>query len=195
MELEGPPESGIARVPANLHVLRPAALDPIADRVNPPDQKPWDGFLVWVARPVLALSRTAEGVRSGDLSSRAAPGGGGETHRLAITFNAMIDGQIAKLTDRAQATSGEAVLAIERRGEQLTRWMMMTEALADESAKVAPAIQQQKEASETVKLGIQLIADTSRTLVAAAQQVAETAAAEASVAELASHGWDQERHR
>ncbi len=102
--------------------------------------------------------------------------------------------QIAKLTDGAQATSGEAVLAIERRGEQLGRWMRMTEALVQESGNVAPAVQQQSIAASGVRLAIQLIADTSRTLAAAANQVASTAAAEAAVAtQLASRGWDQER--
>jgi hypothetical protein len=75
-------------------------------------------------------------------------------------------------------------LAIERRGEQLGRWTQMTEALAQESGKVEPAVHQENAASNSVMLAIQVIADTSRTL----------AAAEATVAtQLASRGWDEER--
>jgi hypothetical protein len=109
-------------------------------------------------------------------------------------------GEVVKLkiasARRAEATSGEAVLAIERRGEQLGRWMQMTLALAQESGKVEPAVHQQNAASSSVRLAIELIADTSRTLAGAAQQVASTAAAEATVAtQLASRAWDQERNR
>jgi methyl-accepting chemotaxis protein len=42
-------------------------------------------------RPVRALSRAAEVAASGDLSSRAAPNGGGDTRRLAVIFNSLLD--------------------------------------------------------------------------------------------------------
>jgi methyl-accepting chemotaxis protein len=142
---------------------------------------------------LLALNAAIEAARAGE-SGRGFAVVADEVRRLAERSMAAAS-QIAKLTEGAQTTSGEAVLAIERRGEQLARWMRMTEELLEESAKVQPAVQQQQDASGAVKLAVQLIADTSRTLAAAAQQVAATAAAEASVAELASHGWDQERRR
>jgi methyl-accepting chemotaxis protein-2 (aspartate sensor receptor) len=44
----------------------------------------------WVARPVRSMSRAAETFESGDLFSRAAPQGGGETRRLATTFNTLL---------------------------------------------------------------------------------------------------------
>jgi methyl-accepting chemotaxis protein len=103
--------------------------------------------------------------------------------------------QIAKLTDGAQATSAEAVQAIERRGEQLTSWMAMTAALADEGDKVKPAIELQSSASASVKHAVQLLADRSRTVAAAAQEVASTAAAEADIAALAAKGRDQDHGR
>ena len=153
----------------------------------------------FTARPMMALSRAAADIESGDLAARAGEAGRGfavvadEVRRLAERSMAAAT-QIAKLTDGAQPTSAEAVLAIERRGEQLGRWMRMTEALVQESGKVVPAVQQQSIAASGVRLAIQLIADTSRTLAAAANQVASTAAAEATVAtQLASRGWDQER--
>jgi methyl-accepting chemotaxis protein len=140
---------------------------------------------------LLALNAAIEAARAGE-SGRGFAVVADEVRRLAERSMAAA-AQIAKLTEGAQATSGEAVLAIERRGEQLTRWMAMTEALADEGGKVQPAIQQQKNASGTVKLAVQLIADSSRTLAAAAQQVAATAAAEAAIAaELASPMWNEE---
>jgi methyl-accepting chemotaxis protein len=142
---------------------------------------------------LLALNAAIEAARAGE-AGRGFAVVADEVRRLAERSMAAAS-QIAKLTEGAQTTSGEAVLAIERRREQLTRWMRMTEALFEESAKVQPAVQQQKDASGAVELAVQLIADTSRTLAAAAQQVAATAAAEASVAELASHGWDQEPRR
>ncbi|HVC78730.1 MAG TPA: methyl-accepting chemotaxis protein [Candidatus Micrarchaeaceae archaeon] len=142
---------------------------------------------------LLALNAAIEAARAGE-SGRGFAVVADEVRRLAERSMAAA-AQIAKLTDGAQTTSGEAVLAIERRGEQLTRWIAMTAALADESAKVKPAIEQQKAASATVKLVVQLIAEKSRTVAAAAQQVATTGVAEANIAALASHGWDQERGR
>ena len=141
---------------------------------------------------LLALNAAIEAARAGE-AGRGFAVVADEVRRLAERSMAAAT-QIAKLTDGALATSGEAVLAIERRGEQLIRWMHMTEALADASSKVQPAVQQQKAASGSVRLAIQLIADTSRTLAAAAQQVAATAAVEAtSAGELTSRGLDQER--
>jgi len=142
---------------------------------------------------LLALNAAIEAARAGE-SGRGFAVVADEVRRLAERSMAAA-AQIEKLTDGAQTTSGEAVVAIERRGEQLTRWIAMTAALADESDKVEPAIEQQKVASATVKLAVQLIADKSRTVAAAAQQVATTATAEADIARLASHGWDQERGR
>lgn len=44
-----------------------------------------------ITRPVLSISRAAAAVESGDVSLRAVPGGGGETRRLALTFNWLLD--------------------------------------------------------------------------------------------------------
>ena len=142
---------------------------------------------------LLALNAAIEAARAGE-SGRGFAVVADEVRRLAERSMAAA-AQIAKLTDGAETTSGEAVQAIERRGEQLARWIAMTAALADESDKVKPAVEQQQAASASVKLMVHLIAEKSRTVAAAAQQVATTAAAEADIAELASHGWDQERGR
>jgi methyl-accepting chemotaxis protein len=141
---------------------------------------------------LLALNAAIEAARAGE-AGRGFAVVADEVRRLAERSMAAAT-QIAKLTDGAQATSGEAVLAIERRGEQLNHWMLMTEALAEASGKVVPAVQQQTNSSGGVSLAIQRIADTSKRLAAAAQEVAATAAAEATIAsDLASRGWAQER--
>jgi methyl-accepting chemotaxis protein len=141
---------------------------------------------------LLALNAAIEAARAGE-AGRGFAVVADEVRRLAERSMAAAT-QIAKLTDGAMATNGEAVLAIERRGEQLNHWMRMTEALAEASGKVVPALQQQTNSSGSVRLAIQLIADTSRSLAAAAQEVAATAAAEATIAsDLASRGWAQER--
>jgi len=143
---------------------------------------------------LLALNAAIEAARAGE-AGRGFAVVADEVRRLAERSMAAAT-QIAKLTDGAQATGAEAVLAIERRGQQLGRWMQMTVALAQESGKVEPAVHQQNAASSSVRLAIQLIADTSRTLADAAQQVASAAAAEATLAtQLASRDWDQERKR
>ena len=141
---------------------------------------------------LLALNAAIEAARAGE-AGRGFAVVADEVRRLAERSMAAAT-QIAKLTDGALATSGEAVLAIERRGEQLRLWMSITEGLAEVSGKVGPAVRQQSDASASVRVAIQLIANSSRLLAAAAQEVAVSAAAEAAIAaELASGGWDRGR--
>jgi methyl-accepting chemotaxis protein len=69
----------------------------------------------------------------------------------------------------------------------------MTQAMAEVSEKVQPAVQQQQIATDSVKLAIQLITDRSRTVSAAAKEVASTAATQAALAaDLAARGWERE---
>jgi methyl-accepting chemotaxis protein len=143
---------------------------------------------------LLALNAAIEAARAGE-SGRGFAVVADEVRRLAERSMAAAT-QIAKLTEGALATSGEAVLAIERRGEQLKLWMSMTEEVSDASAKVGPAVQRQADSGASVRRAVDLIADRSKTLADAAQDVAANAAAEAKVAaDLASRGWDQGRPR
>ncbi|MEP6752364.1 MAG: methyl-accepting chemotaxis protein [Candidatus Dormiibacterota bacterium] len=143
---------------------------------------------------LLALNAAIEAARAGE-SGRGFAVVADEVRRLAERSMAAAS-QIAKLTDGALATSGEAVLAIERRGEQLKGWMRLTEALAEASSKIGPAVLQQTDSRNSVRIAIELIAGTSRTLATAAQDVAATAAAEATLAaELSAGGWNQGRGR
>jgi methyl-accepting chemotaxis protein len=124
---------------------------------------------------LLALNAAIEAARAGE-AGRGFAVVADEVRRLAERSKAAA-GQISKLAEGAKATSGEAVLAIQRRGQQLDRWMVMTQAMADVSAKVQPAVMNQNTAVERVELAVQLIADRSRTVAAAAQEVKSAAEA------------------
>ena len=142
---------------------------------------------------LLALNAAIEAARAGD-AGRGFAVVADEVRRLAERSKAAAL-QIAKLTEGAQATSGEAVLAIERRGRQLESWMTMTQEMAEVTTKVQPAVMQQHTATDSIKLAIQLIADRSRTVAAAAQEIASTAAGQAELAtDLFARGWDQEEN-
>jgi methyl-accepting chemotaxis protein len=129
---------------------------------------------------LLALNAAIEAARAGEFG-RGFAVVADEVRRLAERSKAAA-AQIAKLTEGAQATSGEAVVAIERRGQQLTRWMSMTEEMAEVSAKVQPALEQQNSANSGVKLAIELIADRNLAVGAAAQEVVSAATAQAALA-------------
>jgi methyl-accepting chemotaxis protein len=140
---------------------------------------------------LLALNAAIEAARAGE-AGRGFAVVADEVRRLAERSKTAA-AQIAKLTEGAQTTSGEAVVAIERRGQQLTHWMTMTEAMAEVSAKVQPAVQQQDSATNSVKLAIQLIADRSLAVEAAAKDVVATATAQSALgADLAGRRWNQE---
>lgn len=151
MELKRLAETTAAHGAATrLEVLHPAVWDRPADRIDLPEQQPWDSLFLWslasslavvlpffvaaaffnlaqwgfwlgigsmllliaivalstwlIVRPVLSISRAVDGVESGDLSLRAVPGGGGETRRLALTFNRLLD----RLTLELPRIHGEA---------------------------------------------------------------------------------------
>jgi methyl-accepting chemotaxis protein len=143
---------------------------------------------------LLALNAAIEAARAGE-AGRGFAVVADEVRRLAERSKAAA-ARIATLVEGAQATSGEAVVAIEWRGKQLDVWMSMTQAMAEVSEKVQPAIHRQQTATDSVKLAIQLIADRSRTVSAAAKEAASTAATQAALAaELAAQGWDQEDSR
>jgi methyl-accepting chemotaxis protein len=125
---------------------------------------------------LLALNAAIEAARAGE-SGRGFAVVADEVRRLAERSKAAA-AQISSLAEGAKVTSGEAVLAIERRGQQLDRWMGMTKVMADVSGKVEPAVLDQHAAAARLELAVQLIAEKSRTAAAAVKDL-KSAAAEA----------------
>ncbi len=126
---------------------------------------------------LLALNAAIEAARAGD-AGRGFAVVADEVRRLAERSKAAA-AQISNLAEGAKVTSGEAVLAIERRGQQLDRWMGMTQVMADVSGKVAPAVMNEHAAAERVEIAVQQIIDRSRTVAAAAEDI-KSAVADAS---------------
>jgi methyl-accepting chemotaxis protein len=126
---------------------------------------------------LLALNAAIEAARAGD-SGRGFAVVADEVRRLAERSKAAA-AEITKLADGAQATSGELVVAIKRRAQQIDGWMSMTQAMAEISARVKPAVQQHHGAAESVGLAVQLMAERSRSVAASAQEIAAIAVAQA----------------
>jgi methyl-accepting chemotaxis protein len=61
-----------------------------------------------LARPVLALSRSAAEVESGDLTARAVPSGGGQIRRLAEIFNSLLDQLVIELPRQRREAADSA---------------------------------------------------------------------------------------
>jgi methyl-accepting chemotaxis protein len=124
---------------------------------------------------LLALNAAIEAARAGD-SGRGFAVVADEVRRLAERSKAAA-GEISRLAEGAQTTSAEAVVAIELRGQQLDRWMGLTQAMADLSAKVEPAVTQHRLDAENVELAVQVAAQKSRAVaVASGELTAATAA-------------------
>lgn len=136
---------------------------------------------------LLALNAAIEAARAGE-AGRGFAVVADEVRRLAERSKAAA-ARIDTLADGAQTTSGEAVVAIERRGRQLDRWASMTEAMVEASKRVQPAVQLQQTATNSVRVAIQVIAERTRGVSAAAKEAASTAAVQAALAaELAASG-------
>jgi methyl-accepting chemotaxis protein len=118
---------------------------------------------------LLALNAAIEAARAGE-AGRGFAVVADEVRRLAERSKAAA-AQISTLTEGAKVTSGEAVLAIERRGQQLDRWMVMTQVMADASSKLQPNVMNEHDAADRVEIAVQLIIDRSRTVAAAAEDI------------------------
>jgi methyl-accepting chemotaxis protein-2 (aspartate sensor receptor) len=121
---------------------------------------------------LLALNAAIEAARAGD-SGRGFAVVADEVRRLAERSKAAA-AEIATLAQGAQTTGGEAVIAIERRGQQLDRWMGLTRAMSELTAKVEPAIEQHHAHAESVELAVRVVAQTSQAVAAAAKELARS---------------------
>jgi methyl-accepting chemotaxis protein len=122
---------------------------------------------------LLALNAAIEAARAGD-AGRGFAVVADEVRRLAERSKAAA-AQITKLVEGAQTTSGEALKAIERRGQQLERWMAMTQAMAETSGEVRIATQQQRSATDEALRALENIAEQSRSVADKAHDVAVAA--------------------
>jgi methyl-accepting chemotaxis protein len=111
-------------------------------------------------RPVIALSRAAARVESGDLSARVVPGGSGETRQLGQTFNAMLErlsGMLAGLRGEVADSAGELAAAAEQ--------------LAAVTAEQTSAASQTSATMEELSRGTLSIADTAAGVATQAGEV------------------------
>jgi methyl-accepting chemotaxis protein len=100
-------------------------------------------------RPVLALSRAAARVESGDLAARVIPGGSGEMRLLGQTFNAMLE----RLADMLFRLRGEVA-------ESATKLTAAAETLAVATQEQTTAATQTSSSMEELARGTVSIADT-----------------------------------
>jgi methyl-accepting chemotaxis protein-like sensor len=126
---------------------------------------------------LLALNAAIEAARAGD-AGRGFAIVADEVRRMAERSKAAA-AQIAKLANGAQATSAEAVVAIDSRGRQLDDWMSMTRAVAEKSNEVQPAVKKHDADAHLLQQAIQLIADGLRANALSAQAIASAARNEA----------------
>jgi methyl-accepting chemotaxis protein len=129
---------------------------------------------------LLALNAAIEAARAGD-AGRGFAIVADEVRRMAERSKAAA-AQIARLADGAQATSAEAVLAIDKRGRQLDDWMSMTRALAEKSEEVQPAAMRHHTDTNNVQQSIQLLAQRLRADAIDAKEIAVAAGNEAGIA-------------
>ena len=122
---------------------------------------------------LLALNAAIEAARAGE-SGRGFAVVADEVRRLAERSKAAAS-EIATLAQGAQTTSGEAVIAIARRGQQLDQWMGLTQVMTELTAKVAPAMKEHRASAEGLEVAVQFVAQKSREMSAAAEELAAAA--------------------
>ncbi|HEY0832125.1 MAG TPA: methyl-accepting chemotaxis protein [Candidatus Dormibacteraeota bacterium] len=123
---------------------------------------------------LLALNAAIEAARAGE-SGRGFAVVADEVRRLAERSKAAAS-EIATLAQGAQTTSGEAVIAIARRGQQLDQWMGLTQVMTELTAKVEPAMKEHRATAEGLEVAVQVVAQKSREMSAAAEELAAAAA-------------------
>lgn len=122
---------------------------------------------------LLALNAAIEAARAGE-AGRGFAVVADEVRRLAERSKAAAS-EIATLALGAQTTSGEAVVAIVRRGQQLDQWMGLTTTMSELTAKVGPAMKEHRAGTESLEVAAQVVAQKSREVAAAAEELAAAA--------------------
>jgi methyl-accepting chemotaxis protein len=122
---------------------------------------------------LLALNAAIEAARAGE-AGRGFAVVADEVRRLAERSKAAAS-EIATLAQGAQTTSGEAVVAIVRRGQQLDQWMELTQAMTELTAKVEPAMKEHRASTEALEIAVQVVAQKGSEMAAAAEDLAAAA--------------------
>ena len=138
---------------------------------------------------LLALNAAIEAARAGD-AGRGFAVVADEVRRLAERSKASA-AQIAKLVEGAQAQSSETVMALEKGVKQMERGLAMTQAMAEVSAQVQLATQQQRASTDEIVRAIEHIAQGSRSVATTAGEIASAAASQGALAaDLTQPGWE-----
>lgn len=124
---------------------------------------------------LLALNAAIEAARAGE-SGRGFAVVADEVRRLAERSKAAA-ANITSLAAGAQTTSAEAVVAIAHRGQQLERWMVLTQTMSELSAKAEPAAKLHRASAERVSEYVELTAQKTRAVALAGEELAAAAAA------------------
>lgn len=123
---------------------------------------------------LLALNAAIEAARAGE-AGRGFAVVADEVRRLAERSKAAAS-EIAILAQGAQTTSGEAVVAIVRRGQQLDQWMGLTQSMTELTAKVEPAMKEHRATTENLEVAMEAVAQKTREMAAAVEELATAAA-------------------
>jgi methyl-accepting chemotaxis protein len=123
---------------------------------------------------LLALNAAIEAARAGE-AGRGFAVVADEVRRLAERSKAAAS-EIATLAQGAQTTSGEALIAIVKRGQQLDQWMALTLAMAELTANVEPAMKEHRAKTEELEIAVQVVGQKSIEMGAAIQELAAAAA-------------------
>jgi methyl-accepting chemotaxis protein len=130
---------------------------------------------------LLALNAAIEAARAGD-SGRGFAVVADEVRRLAERSKAAA-AQIAKLVEDAQAQSQATVLSVETRSRQMELWLSIMSTMAEASARVQLATEQQRSAVDQAVVAIGRIAESSRSVAATAQEIALAASRQGELAD------------
>ena len=122
---------------------------------------------------LLALNAAIEAARAGD-AGRGFAVVADEVRRLAERSKAAA-ARINMLVEGAQTTGAEAMKAIEKRGQQLNHWMEMTKAMAEETGRFRLAVEHQQISTEGCAHAVEQVATGSRSVAAAARDIATDA--------------------
>ena len=121
-----------------------------------------------VIRPVIALSRAAARVESGDLTARVVPGGSGEMRLLGQTFNAMVE-RLADMQFRLRGEVAESAAQLAAAAEQLADATFEQTTAASQTSSNMEELSRSTVSIADTAIGVAAQADEVRSRIALAQ--------------------------